>query len=1641
MVLPRGKKQQAKKKQRKSVVKVISAPKVDLLDMKESEAKISVSESRPPPLASPKRPVPSPESFWKRLWTWLTSFALVRAMLRNTYHEAVYNILLLIIYGSGIWIAFKGILHMVKPVSAQSDCSIVYVTIPGPIMTVSVIGATPTDPAQGTYYYSVVNGTTQWLNSIAPPTYPSSFVVPTAPITITSSPVQPPPVISSLAPNSGVSTLPAPVTPGLSSPAPVLSSLVPSSSMTSGISTLPSLPTGSPLFTVPNPNPTSSPPSGISQFSTSLATAPSTFLPTSSITSSTSLSGLPAMQTSTGPLSSNPGLSLPSVSSGISVTVGLPTVSSSLPLGVSWPSSPPTSSALSDIPLSTSGRPVPSLSGSPTSPLTSSSTVPGTSIVLTSYTGSVSNPDLSNSPSAPVPTSALSMPTLGSPLSSPGPSYTSLPLVPDSASMSLSPTSTLTSSPTSTPPLSFSGIGPSGWNGTTSTPTCNGTAGATAGSCEVGSTRVISVGTTAVSFVFPDVSPITFGPEFSYWTGGWLSVTGPYVTTLESTLRTTRITASDYTSIPTVTLDPSTGSSTGLSSVAATDLVSLPSLPGFLSSASATGLLSSSIATAFSSVVPNPLPSLPSFILTQSGTSAAGVPSVLSTSSTALPSLALSSASSSGLSSVVASPSTSLSSLAIPGVITPDSSSVMATPVSGVSSFTLSMPGASSDLTIIPTTMSLLSSVATSPPIGIASSSFSTVVVEVATRVGRRQAEPSTNPLRCGEYGNFTLNWDETPQLRPVNDTLSAPTVTNPYHHLFFANGYVYIPTGFLPFPPVSPPNIAMFLPISGWLPNQPFAGTVLAGEIGAGPRASVDAYWFHAYAGHFGCLQLGITRCVLQISGLQWSPTQGAEVVTAQMSVELPRCIAFINCQLTRVDFTPEFRNLSGIQFEMFTGGLRIPTVFIQDSLELAWYNDTCSAGILRIGHPQPYKPEVPQHPAPIPLCRLKPTTDLHLHGHIQRHLHIRHHTDSRLILPPSSPGAAYPTSPRESRKIMTDFPRSSRELADNPHQLQDLPPPQHLQQAPPPSQLLPNFEPSFVGANTNISQHLPHPPIQFGEMPVPNGNGPMAVPGGQHNRIGNGQGPGPHLRGMGFDGPRSPPNAKSTSHVPCKFFRQGGCQAGKACPFLHSNEPLAERAPCKYFAKGNCKFGHKCALAHILPDGRVVNQFNLGGRRGQTNYGRMNFPPHPDIGPGSSLLTMQAQMAPIPPSMYPPPGQDEFHQIPTIDTTFASHPGSNFGSPPNEGGYLPTSPVQKGLSVMDAPLPASFDSQGISHVARYGPMAASVPSRFGLGSSPPSSYQDTYDSPALRNLRDSAFADDPRTRNMTLASSPPDSIEQPVGRRILHSELRRSKPMLSASLGARPPISAADSDWEDENFQFEEDLVPDALNDLLTPQEKMRRFSRDQGASPNNSGLRMGSPPSVAMGSPSRFQSLWAKPRSTDSGLESGSLPGASAFGHVGSPLRNSILNGGIPSVRAMNRSTPGDMSPFVSSPPRQASMSMISQQLQRTRLSSRASEEGVPQHPGIARVASGSSVGSSSGGRLGIDRAVSSSSIGRERIEEEQGLFSMEEEEEMGIAKPKENISNKRFSGLPWGGAAGKASPSLGPIGGQRAGQGTS
>jgi hypothetical protein len=105
-----------------------------------------------------------------------------------------------------------------------------------------------------------------------------------------------------------------------------------------------------------------------------------------------------------------------------------------------------------------------------------------------------------------------------------------------------------------------------------------------------------------------------------------------------------------------------------------------------------------------------------------------------------------------------------------------------------------------------------------------------------------------------------------------------------------------------------------------------------------------------------------------------------------------------------------------------------------------------------------------------------------------------------------------------------------------------------------------------------------------------------------------------------------------------------------------------------------------------------------------------------------------------------------------------------------------------------LDAPLPGSFDSQGISHAARHGPFASSVPPRLGQGlESPPSSLPNkAFLGSTLRGLGDT-------TLDGVLAGSSPPTFEEPMsfGKRPLHSErFSRPRPMMSASVGTRPSI-----------------------------------------------------------------------------------------------------------------------------------------------------------------------------------------------------------------------------------------------------------
>lgn len=556
---------------------------------------------------------------------------------------------------------------------------------------------------------------------------------------------------------------------------------------------------------------------------------------------------------------------------------------------------------------------------------------------------------------------------------------------------------------------------------------------------------------------------------------------------------------------------------------------------------------------------------------------------------------------------------------------------------------------------------------------------------------------------------------------------------------------------------------------------------------------------------------------------------------------------------------------------------------------------------------------------------------------------------------------------------------------------------------------------------------------------MQSPNGNGAMPMP------VGGGMQRPPPYQTTSADmsmlgAARSPPKHKSesdtgagsgggkkgrgglskradTSHVPCKFYLQGQCQAGRMCPFSHDLESTTRPAPCKYFAKGHCKFGTKCALLHVTPDGIVIN-----------NKRYSQAAPYPQAPPPGAygqappgLLSMQAlEQRPNGEMLPEDMAQHQYaarngYDMPQFDYTSAS---PKYGSPPQNDRFgYGSSPHQKGLSVLDAPLPNSFDSNGVSMAARLGPFAASVPSRFGI-ESPPSSLprKSQLGNTALQDLHHSAFGDRGNLDSVLAGSSPPSGGDEPLSfpKRPLHSNRLRTsaRPMISSSVGTGLPTKSFEySDDEDDgetDTDREEDLLPASLHDLI-PGSRSRRESRQAEnpasflaaqrrtlsttATPGDS--KSGSPSFSS--SPSRYTSVFAPQRSNSSDF-------------VGSPLRNSGF-GALPGPSQSQRPSLAPeyaLNTAVGSPPRQASMSMLTQELQRTNLNAAraASSSAVPttgtsslNSPGTGSTSTTApgaprNPTATSSKRLSIDRAPSGISVGRERIDEEQELFDMDE-----------------------------------------------
>ncbi|RMY18150.1 hypothetical protein D0867_05538, partial [Hortaea werneckii] len=349
-------------------------------------------------------------------------------------------------------------------------------------------------------------------------------------------------------------------------------------------------------------------------------------------------------------------------------------------------------------------------------------------------------------------------------------------------------------------------------------------------------------------------------------------------------------------------------------------------------------LLSTSNGT-LSSSGPSSLPPTSSSVI-----QATSVPVVVSSPAPSASSSALPAISSDSMATNITSTSTS-----------PAASSTSGSSLSSVSTMT---PASLTMSSSVPQTTSS-SSVRSSPQEtslsaygGLPSASSTTIS---ASSVGAGSA-PSGTPSTCGEHGNFTLDFDTLPNFVPNNqnstDITQAPPVPNPYHHLIFSDGYVYGPSPKVPYVPSSQPKLAVFLANASGVTARPRSSTMVSGEVGDGPYESASAFWFNAYSAFFGCDSPD--GCTMVFTGYTYSADAKDEVSSYSQNATIPVCPTLTSgnasCQLQRVDFPSAFRGLSGLRMQAFSGNEE--RMFFLDDLALGWTNNDCEAGMARLEH-----------------------------------------------------------------------------------------------------------------------------------------------------------------------------------------------------------------------------------------------------------------------------------------------------------------------------------------------------------------------------------------------------------------------------------------------------------------------------------------------------------------------------------------------------------------------------------------------------------------------------------------------------------------------------------------------------------------
>ncbi|KAI7539193.1 hypothetical protein KC331_g9898 [Hortaea werneckii] len=560
---------------------------------------------------------------------------------------------------------------------------------------------------------------------------------------------------------------------------------------------------------------------------------------------------------------------------------------------------------------STSSASMPATEGSGLSSSTSiHDSVPSTGFPsLNSVTPGVYGNSTSLAAAAP-PTSTLvsSMPSVAA--SSSLSANTSFPSVPASNSVETALPATGSSSfATSTAPGNSS-IG--GLESTTATLVVPVTS-----SLPFGSGLTVISETTSTTLGLSSSNPATVSGYFVYngtttvpiWPGPGTGNPAPYSATLSEVTSSSAEVSPDATSMTSTSLSTSTGT------LSFSGPSSLPPILGSVTQATPVPVIVSSPAPSASS---SALPAISSNSMATNISSTSASPAASSTSGTSL----------------------SSASFMTPSSLTMSSSFLQTTTGPDTGPTSSSSVRSSSQETSLSAYGGLPSASSTTTP---------------ASSAGPGSA-PSGTPSTCGEHGNFTLDFDTLPNFVPNNqnstDITQAPPVPNPYHHLIFSDGYVYGPSPKVPYVPSSQPKLAVFLANAGGVTARPRSSTMESGEVGDGPYESASAFWFDAYSAFFGCDSPD--GCTMVFTGYTYSADAKDEVPSYSQNATIPACPTLTSgnasCQLQRVDFPRAFRGLSGLRMQAFSGNEE--RMFFLDDLALGWTNNDCEAGMARLKH-----------------------------------------------------------------------------------------------------------------------------------------------------------------------------------------------------------------------------------------------------------------------------------------------------------------------------------------------------------------------------------------------------------------------------------------------------------------------------------------------------------------------------------------------------------------------------------------------------------------------------------------------------------------------------------------------------------------